>query len=81
MTITVLFFANLARQTARESLALQLAEGATVEDAMHLLSQQYQPVADLHHQITFAVNMEYVGQGHALSDGDELALIPPVSGG
>ena len=81
MNITILFFAKLASETARESLALQLPEGSTVEDAMRLLVQRYQPISDLHHQIALAVNMEYVGQGHALSDGDELALIPPVSGG
>lgn len=81
MDITILFFARLASETARESLSLQLPEGSTVEDAMRLLAQRYQPIAELHHQIALAVNMEYVGQGHVLSDGDELALIPPVSGG
>jgi molybdopterin synthase catalytic subunit/sulfur carrier protein ThiS len=55
---------------------LELVEGARVEDVWPELGLGDEPAG-----LVFAVNRVYVGRGSALSEGDEVALIPPVSGG
>ena len=81
MTIRVLMFASLAAQTGRRELSIEMPDGATAGDAVRKLAEQFPPVAALQHQLAVAVDMEYVNRHHRLSDGCELALIPPVSGG
>ena len=79
--IHVLFFGVLAEQTGRQYLTLDLTEPATLEQALARLQQDYPAVAALRSKLAFAVNLEYVALTCALKDRDELALIPPVSGG
>jgi molybdopterin synthase catalytic subunit len=55
---------------------LELGEGSRVEDVWPALGLGEEPAG-----LVFAVNRVYVGRGSALSEGDEVALIPPVSGG
>jgi MoaE-MoaD fusion protein len=81
MTIRVLIFASLAQRLGVRELSLPLPEQATVGNAMDELVRQFSDLAPLRPQVATAVNMAYVGPGHKLADGDELALIPPVSGG
>lgn len=81
MTVRVLMFASLAQRMGARELALGLAEGATVADAMRELSSRTPSFAQVEPTIAAAVNMEYVPRTRPLRDGDELALIPPVSGG
>jgi molybdopterin converting factor subunit 1 len=81
MTIRVLMFATLAQKTGAASLSIDLDEGATVRDAMIQLKTRHPVMAELEDKIATAVNMAYVKGDHKLADGDELALIPPVSGG
>jgi molybdopterin converting factor subunit 1 len=81
MTIKVLFFASLAAQLDRREMALQIPEGATVHDAFLLLAKQFSDLSGIESRLAFAVNMTYVKGEHLLADGDELAMIPPVSGG
>jgi molybdopterin converting factor subunit 1 len=82
MRIQVRLFAMLRERAGRESVELQLDEGATVQDALDAVGRRH----DLDELITrlpvvAAVNREYAGEESVLVDGDELALIPPVSGG
>ena len=79
--IRVLLFAHLARETGEREITLELPEHATVSDALERLAGQYPQVARMGQRLVSAVNMEYVKPRHRLSNGDELALIPPVSGG
>jgi molybdopterin synthase catalytic subunit len=60
---------------------LELAAGATVGDAVAALATRHDVVARLRDRFRVAVNQAIVGDDHALADGDELALIPPVAGG
>ena len=55
---------------------LELPQGARVREAWELLELGPEPAG-----LAYAVNRQYVDRDHALSDGDELAIIPPVSGG
>jgi molybdopterin synthase catalytic subunit/molybdopterin converting factor small subunit len=81
MDVTVRLFASLREHAGAGTLALQLADGATVADAIASLREG--ALAGLAPNAPFvaAVCREYVKQDHPLAEGDELALVPPVSGG
>ena len=82
MTVTVRLFAMLRERAGRDELDLELAEGATVADARAALRDRDR-LGDILERmpVRAAVNREYVADETLLSSGDELALIPPVSGG
>lgn len=81
MTVKVRFFAVLRERTGVSSTVLTFEGSPSVHEAWQLLQQQYPVLGPFSECVTFAVNREYVNQHHRLHDGDELALIPPVSGG
>lgn len=81
MKIRVLLFASLARDVGRGELELSLSDNAVVGDALAALSRDHPPIARYRRRLATAVNLDYVGPKHRLRDGDELAVIPPVSGG
>ena len=76
MRVNVRLFAVLRERAGSESLEIDLDEGATVADAVRALG----PVAG---EMPFrvAVNREYANDATPIAEGDELAAIPPVSGG
>lgn len=80
MTVRVRFFASLRERLRTSETAQDLAPGATVGDLVRLLHAAYPDLAGSG-RVSIAVNAEYVDARHALCDGDEVALIPPVSGG
>lgn len=55
--------------------------GATVEDLVTLLAKRFPQLSHDPAGMAVAVNREYVKHDHPLHDGDEVAFIPPVSGG
>lgn len=81
MNVRVLLFASLASSVGQRELTLSLPIGATVADALVALSASHPPIAAMSDRLAVAVSHEYVEPGHSLHPGDELALIPPVSGG
>jgi MoaE-MoaD fusion protein len=82
MFVNVRLFAMLRERAGRDSVRVELADDATVQDAMDAVAREH-GLGDLIERmpVLMAVNREYVPQESALSEGDELALIPPVSGG
>lgn len=76
MRVTVRLFAALRERAGREALELELPDGATAADALAA-------VADLAagSSLVLAVNREYATPETRLHPGDELAVVPPVSGG
>ncbi len=81
MTIRVRFFALARDRFGADGRTLTLADGATVAAARRALAEQHPAAADLLPTVAFAVNRSYARPGDALADGDELAVLPPVSGG
>lgn len=80
--VRVLLFAVLAEIAAVREVELELAPETTVRDAVNALVQTHPSLekSPLIHAF-FAVNETYAPEDTVLQDGDELALIPPVSGG
>ena len=76
MRVTVRLFAGLRERAGRSRQDLELRDGAGVEDVWPALDLGEEPAG-----LVYAVNRAYVDRGQALEDGDEVALIPPVSGG
>lgn len=81
MTIHVMFFGLLAHDLGIGSSSLELSDNARVKDAILALSGRFTVLQRHAAHLATAVNLEYVGLDHVLHNGDELALIPPVSGG
>ena len=81
MTITVRFFALLRDRAGTSEFELQLADNARVRDAADAIGRQFPSVVAVLPRVAFAVNQQYVPVETQLGDGDELAIIPPVSGG
>lgn len=81
MHVRLRFFASLREKLRRSEATCSLPDGATVHDLLDQLSRDYPPLADIRRAVRVAVNQEYVDLQHALSENDEVALIPPVSGG
>ena len=82
MTVRIRLFAILRERAGRESIEIELAEGATVAEALAALSG-LAPLAEALERlpVRMAVNRDYAGPDTRLGAGDELALIPPISGG
>jgi len=79
MTVRVLFFAYLRERCGVRETKLDLPAGATVGDSWQALRTRFEQLT--REPPRFAVNRVYVDKAHPLHDNDELALIPPVSGG
>ena len=80
MTVQVRLFALMARQARTGMLTLELPAGGTVGGVKAELQRRY-PRLPWPAGTMLAVNQEYAGEKTVLRDGDEVAVIPPVSGG
>jgi MoaE-MoaD fusion protein len=76
MAVTVRLFAGLRERAGWSERELEIGEGTRVADIWDLLDLGEQPPG-----LLYAVNLEYAAGGRVLASGDEVALIPPVSGG
>jgi len=81
MRITVLYFAVLRERARIDREVLTLADGSDVAAARAAIVAAHPALAALLPVVQTAVNRAIVVGAHALADGDELALIPPVAGG
>lgn len=82
MTLSVRLFAVLRERAGSESIEIELAEGATVADALEELSRSAALGELLQRMpVRMAVNSSYASPETPLGPADELALIPPISGG
>jgi molybdopterin synthase catalytic subunit/molybdopterin converting factor small subunit len=81
MRVTVLFFGVLREMLASESQTLNLPPGATVDAVLEHYRQLLPRQVELWPALAIAVNRNYAARGFGLRDGDEVALLPPVSGG
>lgn len=81
MNVTVKLFAILRDKAGIAELRLPLSAGALVNDAMEMVLRRHPELTPFAKRVAFAVNLTRVDGQTVLNDGDELALLPPVSGG
>jgi len=81
MHVKLLFFATLKDIVGSRQLQLDVPKGATVNDLWERLESSYPRLRPYRSIVLTSVNEEYVDRAAAISDGDEVALFPPVSGG
>jgi molybdopterin synthase catalytic subunit/molybdopterin converting factor small subunit len=81
MRVTVLFFGVLKEMLASESQTLDLPAGSTVDAILEHYRELLPQRPKLWSTLAIAVNQSYAVKGCLLRDGDEVALLPPVSGG
>ncbi|MEO8194718.1 MAG: molybdopterin converting factor subunit 1 [Gemmatimonadales bacterium] len=80
MNVTVRLFASYADKLGRSRLELEMPDSATVADVTRSISS-LPGAATLPPSPLVAVNCSYADARTSLSDGDEVAFIPPVAGG
>ncbi len=81
LRINVLFLGPAKNFAGAENVSLEIADAATVADLRTLLAERYEGLRRALGTIRFAVNEEFASDETVLQVGDEVALIPPVSGG
>lgn len=79
--LTIRLFATLRERAGTSELAREYPEGTTVAEVWESLKEEFPALRSYRDSVGFAVNQEYVQGDCRLRDGDELAFIPPVSGG
>ena len=83
MKLRVLFFSLLRDIVGQAEISVELPEGQgdTVGDLLGHLYVTYPKLRDWDKSLLIAVDLEYVKRGAPLSDGQEVAIMPPVQGG
>ncbi len=79
--LTIKLFATLRERAHASELTREFPEGSTLQEIWERLKAEFPELAGYHDAIGFAVNQEYVEGGFRPRAGDEIAFIPPVSGG
>ena len=81
MQLDVRLFALYRERAGRRSFLLELPEGATVDDLTDAVRLRFPMLAPAGVKIVVAVNADYAEPELVLRPGDDVCLIPPVSGG
>lgn len=81
MNVTVKLFAAAREIAGAAEVVVEAPAGASVREVRRFLAERLPPLAPLAARSLFAVNAEYADDDRTVAPGDELALIPPVSGG
>jgi MoaE-MoaD fusion protein len=81
MRVRVLFFGQLKDITGVAQEDAELSDGARVEDLFERYGRRFPKLAEFRASIAASVNQEYSGWREPLATGDEVAFLPPVSGG
>jgi molybdopterin synthase catalytic subunit len=81
MRVHVLLFAALREAVGAKELFLELRSGASVQDALAVLGSEHPALDKFRGRVLVSVNREHRSLETPLSDGDEIAILPPVSGG
>lgn len=81
IAVKVRFFARLREQSGIESQPLQIAPGSTLSEVYEAMRQRHPALEQDRKAVRGAINQEFAPWDAVVSDGDEVAFIPPVSGG
>ncbi|MED5580345.1 MAG: MoaD/ThiS family protein [Nitrospinota bacterium] len=81
MLVKVKCFAWAYEVTGSDEIEVEMKESAKVSDLREILSQKFPKFSGRMESIAVSINQEFVGEGAIISSSDEVALIPPISGG
>lgn len=81
MKVRVRCFASIREIVGTYELVVDVPEGSTLNQLLYELCGQFPRLQGLRGSLLFSVNREYASSDTTLTAGDEIALIPPVSGG
>ena len=81
INLNVRLFASLRDKFSKEALEFSVPVCSSVSSFLRLFNLEYSAICSLDDSIMIAVNEEYADSSLVLENGDEIALIPPVSGG
>jgi molybdopterin converting factor subunit 1 len=79
--VTIRLFARLRELVGAGELTRELPPGATVRTVWDSLVREYPQIEPYAESMSCAVNIDYARMTTAVTDGDEVAFLPPVSGG
>lgn len=81
MQIRIRFFAIARERAGVSELMMDLADGSTVSDAAEMIRRRFPDLREVLPRCALALNRDYAPAETKLHENDELAIIPPVSGG
>ena len=81
MRVTIRLFARLRDLVGAGELVREVPDEATVATVWDTLRREHASIAPYQQSMSCAVNAEYARMGTTVADGDEIAFLPPVSGG
>lgn len=81
ITLSMLYFAMFREQIGKSEEQLSVPAGTVASDVFGFVTDNYPDLAGMRNSTLVMVNQEYAEPDQLLRDGDEVALIPPVSGG
>ncbi len=79
--VKVLLFGAAADRAEVRQTEVPVSGGTTLEEFWPLLAERYPSLEPMRDTLAFAVNGEYARMGERVAPGDEVAVLPPVSGG
>ena len=81
MRVTVKLFARLRDVAGTGEIVREVPAGATVRSVWSELAAEFPEIASYERSISTAINADYAKMDEVLAEGDEVAFLPPVSGG
>ena len=81
MRVTVQLFARLRELAGRSDVECDVPAGATIRDVWSAVASRYPTLAPFGSSVSCARNEDFARMEAPVADGDEIAFLPPVSGG
>ena len=81
MKVKLLLFASLKDIAGRRDLEMELDDGSTLQQVTEKLASLYPEIGRMQNSVRIAINQEFADENISLNNGDEIAFLPPMSGG